>query len=291
MKRILFFATIILAIQANIFSQIHFHDISYEDAIEKAKDEDKLLFVDIYADWCGPCRMLNQNVFPDSVLGVYFNKYFISIKVDGETPFGRKLMQEVGSNAFPTLLFISHNRSLLKMIRGYQSVDQLLAHAQGVVNPGDMPSDKALEKLEREPTRDNHRELIEALLNDNRSIVESCSEYYEAYSDLDLENNIDFVVFYLLEDDIDSEMFQHFLSSIDLFNNDVIQSKIEQTLLHYLQMAVSKENLQIALNALDILFPYYKDATSEEADKDYLVEVFKGVYEDNVGVEAETEGN
>lgn len=278
---------LLIALQTTIaFSQVNFHDISYEEAIAKAQAEDKILFVDIFAVWCGPCRQLNENVFPDPVLGKYFNEHFVSIKVDGETEFGRQLMQQVGSNAFPTLIFISPDRSLLKMIRGYQSADNLLAHAKGVINPEEMPSDKAMEEFENDPTRENHRKLIETLLNDNRSVLEASSDYYAAYPDLDLENNVDFIVFYLLEDNIESEMFQSFLSNIDVFTTEVIQSKLEQTLLHYLKIAVNTEELQTALNALDILFPYYRDATSDEADKEYLIEVFNEVYEKNIdGVE------
>ena len=284
MKRIAIL--LLLALQTTVvFSQVNFRDISYEEAIAQANAEDKILFVDIYAVWCGPCRQLNENVFPDPVLGKYFNKHFVSIKVDGETEFGRQLMSQVGSNAFPTLLFISPDRNLLKMIRGYHSAENLLAHAKGVVNPEDMPSDKAMEEFANDPTRENHRKLIEALLNDNRNVMEASSEYYEAYPDLNLENNVDFIVFYLLEDDIESEMFQKFLENIDVFTSEVIQSKIEQTLLHYLKIAVNTEELEIALNALETLFPYYNDAISDGADKEYLIETFIEVYESNVEIE------
>lgn len=51
---------------------IQFFEGSYAVALAKAKAENKLLFVDIYASWCGPCKRLKATTFRDPEVGAYF---------------------------------------------------------------------------------------------------------------------------------------------------------------------------------------------------------------------------
>ena len=43
---------------------IYFDELSFEEALEKAKKSNKLLFVDCYTSWCGPCKILGQGCLP-----------------------------------------------------------------------------------------------------------------------------------------------------------------------------------------------------------------------------------
>ena len=73
MKTILVIVLIFIGgIQA--FGQgIEFFKGDYNAALEKAKQEGKMLFVDFYVDWCGPCKMMAKDVFPQKQVGDYFN--------------------------------------------------------------------------------------------------------------------------------------------------------------------------------------------------------------------------
>lgn len=46
---------------------ITFQNLSFSEALKKAGMENKLLFVDCFTTWCGPCRMLSKHVFTDSL--------------------------------------------------------------------------------------------------------------------------------------------------------------------------------------------------------------------------------
>jgi uncharacterized protein YyaL (SSP411 family) len=57
----------------------------------KAKKENKLIFVDAYASWCGPCKLMVKNIFPLKTVGDYYNSHFINAKIDMEKGEGIEL--------------------------------------------------------------------------------------------------------------------------------------------------------------------------------------------------------
>ena len=65
------------------FSQgIEFFHGNWEEVMEKAVNEDKMVFVDAYTTWCGPCKKMSKQVFPDGKVGTYFNDNFINVKMN-----------------------------------------------------------------------------------------------------------------------------------------------------------------------------------------------------------------
>lgn len=88
-------------------SGIQFFEGSFEDALKVAKANKKLVFVDAYTTWCGPCRWMSQNVFTNSFVGDYFNKNFVNLKLNMESPEGSTFAVIYGVNVYPTLVFLS----------------------------------------------------------------------------------------------------------------------------------------------------------------------------------------
>ena len=61
------------------------HDVkwmSYSKALEKAKQNPRLIFVDLYADWCLPCRVMDANVYTDPTVASLLNSRFYAVKLD-----------------------------------------------------------------------------------------------------------------------------------------------------------------------------------------------------------------
>ena len=87
---------------------IEFFKGSWEEALEKAKQENKNIFVDFYATWCGPCKQLKKS-FKDKEVGAYYNKNFINVSIDGETKEGKELMYRYQIQGYPTLIIVDYN--------------------------------------------------------------------------------------------------------------------------------------------------------------------------------------
>ena len=118
-------------------SQITFEEIvtsdEWEAIISKAKQEEKLIFLDIYATWCGPCKMLDRDVYPDPELGTYYNSNFINIKMDGETAFGRTKAAQYALRAYPSMYYLTPDDQVLATIVGVRQAPELKTFGEKLV--------------------------------------------------------------------------------------------------------------------------------------------------------------
>ncbi len=109
---------------------IAFEGLKFEEALAKAKAENKLVFMDCYTSWCGPCRMMDKDVFPLAEAGAYFNPNFVCIKKDMENGEGPELAKRYKVSAFPTMLILNPEGEVLHTILGARDVNRLIEEAQ-----------------------------------------------------------------------------------------------------------------------------------------------------------------
>ncbi len=109
---------------------ISFIEGDWKKALAKAKAEKKLIFVDAYATWCGPCKKLQKEVFPDAAVGTYFNKNYINITIDVEQGQGIEFAQKYGVEVLPTLYITDENGNPITYTKGYMSASDLLKFGQ-----------------------------------------------------------------------------------------------------------------------------------------------------------------
>jgi thiol:disulfide interchange protein len=107
-------------------AQIQFQKGTWADAVAAAKKQNKPIFVDAYATWCGPCKWMDANVFTDVTVGEYFNLNFINYKFDMEKGEGPAFAQKNGVKAYPTLLFFDKNEKEIHRVLGAKPADQFL---------------------------------------------------------------------------------------------------------------------------------------------------------------------
>lgn len=105
---------------------IIFFSGTWEEALAKAKSEHKLIFLDAYASWCGPCKAMKKITFSDQKVGELFNKYFISVAIDMEKGQGPKLANKFHVDSYPTLIFLQPDGKFLTKAIGYHSPDEFL---------------------------------------------------------------------------------------------------------------------------------------------------------------------
>ncbi|MCP9769458.1 DUF255 domain-containing protein [Lacihabitans sp. LS3-19] len=105
---------------------IHFQKGNWQQTLDLAKKENKMVFLDIYATWCGPCKQLKKYTFADKTAGEFFNANFINMALDGEQEEGAILAQQFGIRAYPTLMFVSPEGELITKSPGFRTPNDLI---------------------------------------------------------------------------------------------------------------------------------------------------------------------
>lgn len=124
---------------------IEFFKGTFDEAKAFAKKEDKLIFMDAYAAWCGPCKRMAKNVFPTKEAGDYFNANFVNVKMDMEKGEGRSLAKKYSVGSYPTLLFLDFNGDVVYQTKGARSnAASLIALGKKAL----LPSKKTLQNLQ-----------------------------------------------------------------------------------------------------------------------------------------------
>ncbi len=171
-----------LMICVSVFAQgIAFQKESYAEVLKMAKKQKKLVFVDIYTSWCGPCRHMAKNIFPQVAAGDFFNAHFLNLQLDAEkSEDGRMVAQKFGVSAYPTFLFVDGDGELVYRFLGGRVIDQFIQEGK-----------RALAAYEARPKLEKYRKKYERGKNDRKFLDEyialneqaglDCSEVLLAY--------------------------------------------------------------------------------------------------------------
>ncbi len=110
----------------NAGNGIEFIEENWSKALQQAKDQHKLIFLDAYASWCGPCKLLKNLTFPNKEAGDFFNKNFINVSVNMEKGMGPILVEKFQVTAYPTLVIADANGNIVTYTRGYIGPKELI---------------------------------------------------------------------------------------------------------------------------------------------------------------------
>ena len=169
----------VLAINQTFSQGINFRQDDWQSVLVQAKAQKKLIFVDIYTAWCGPCKEMDKKTFTEVSVGDKFNARFINYKVDAEKGFGITLAKRYNVTSYPTCLFVDPSENLIYKQEGLLRAPDLVKEADMVLNnQANAKPLYALDKLYENGRRDSEflneyiavRSLYDRI--DNRDLVE-----------------------------------------------------------------------------------------------------------------------
>jgi len=126
-----FLITLLLLLTGTLFAQegINFDQSTWKEVLAKAKQEKKLVFVDVYTGWCVPCKKMAAQVFTQKKVGNFFNSSFINYQIDAEKGEGITIAKGFGVRAYPTFLFVNGDGILVYRTEGYNEAGKFLQEA------------------------------------------------------------------------------------------------------------------------------------------------------------------
>ncbi|RQO30946.1 hypothetical protein DBR32_09560 [Taibaiella sp. KBW10] len=108
---------------------IQFEEGSFSEALAKAKKENKIVFVDVYTTWCGPCKKMAKEFFPTKEAGDKYNTHFVNYKIDAEKGEGIGVAKKYKVEGYPTNLFIRPDGSIVYTKMGMSDLNAFLENA------------------------------------------------------------------------------------------------------------------------------------------------------------------
>lgn len=111
---------------------IEFREESFEEVLKMAKEQNKLVFIDVYTSWCGPCKEMLKNVFPDPAVGEFYNKHFLCMKVDAEKP-ENAYIKKFRASAYPTYLVLDGDGNLRYRFMGGMPADKFIEEGRNAL--------------------------------------------------------------------------------------------------------------------------------------------------------------
>lgn len=101
-----------------------------DKAAAKAKKENKLVFVDCYTQWCGPCKKMIRDVFPQAKVGEYMNTRFVNIKIDMEAKYAEGLSKEWQVSGYPTFIIFNADGKEIGRFMGGSDADGFIRRVE-----------------------------------------------------------------------------------------------------------------------------------------------------------------
>ena len=216
------FSVLLSCLSLGLYAQgIAFQTLDLEQALVMAKEQNKYIFVDIYATWCGPCKWMDKNVFKHESLNPLYQDKFIALKIDGEKGQGPKLVEQFQVPGYPTMIFLSPQGEEVYRLVGARPLDEFLAESNKALDPANQLHKlrERFEKGERDPSflRDYMTTLLSA--GDQLSLKKVSETYWAAQSKEQYTNPEHFNLVLRTVHDYHSPVFQAYVAQRKTLNS------------------------------------------------------------------------
>lgn len=264
---------------SSISSQgIEFFHGTWEEALLKAKDSDKIIFVDCYTTWCGPCRNMANRTFPDPEVGELFNTNFISMKIDMEQEMGRGFAKKFPVSAYPTLYFIDGSEEVIHKVVGAKTPPDLISIANGILEKHDKSHKYAALYEAGDRSYDLMYKYVSALNKSGKPTNKIVNEYLASKPEITSEQHLRF----LLEaaSQVDCTCFEEFEKNkaaiIKLTSADEVDEHIRTAAVNSVKRAIEFESPELITQAVTVMkkhLPKEAEFFASQSDIEYSLKM------------------
>jgi thiol-disulfide isomerase/thioredoxin len=253
---------------------------TWETVLAKAKSEKKLVFVDCYTTWCGPCKWLDKNTFPDVAVGEFFNANFVNLKVQMDTiaedseytrkwwAVGQEFDKKYSIRAYPSFLVFNGDGELVDRGVGSAPPKEFIERGKEIIDPS-----KQFYLLKKKYLAgDKSASILKTLAVKNLSIQDKelasvGTEYLDGEKDLLTKENIDMIMssspaygskyFDFLANN--KSKIEDLLGNKDVIDNFMFRNAGRKVIGKMTGPKVETVNWEALGDSLNLYYPKYKD--------------------------------
>lgn len=262
-KTFLLFGLISAALSLSAQGIEFFHG-TWQEALEEAKKQDKIIFVDAFAVWCGPCKRMSNNVFPNDKVGEFYNKNFINMKIDmehGDEDFRRKYPV----TAYPTMYYIDYDGEVVHQIASAMDVDAFIRLGETALSKVDHSKNfvEAYEAGDRDPQL--VYDYVKALNKVGKPTLAISNEYLRSQTDLSTPENLRFILEAAVE--CDSRIFDLLIENRkaieELEGKEAVLNRIEVACNNTVRKATEFQSVELLDEAKQKMRSYHQKETAD----------------------------
>ncbi len=257
--RTLLYIFVLLLTNSLVGQGINFFHGTWEEAIELAAKEQKLIFVDAYAKWCGPCKRMARDVFSQESVGDFYNTNFINMKIDMEEGMGITFRRQYPVSAFPTLFFIDEKGEIVKKSVGGKRTPDFIGLGKTVMASYDRSGDFAEQYEKGDRNYDLVLNYINALNQAQKPSGKIANDFLRNNNDLNQEQLANFLFAALVSSD--TKVFDMYLDNIEAIKNiqgsEATLDKVEKACHNTVRTAMSFESLALLSDAQETMIKYH----------------------------------
>jgi thiol-disulfide isomerase/thioredoxin len=249
-KFILIVSTLILLSFYTGYSQnrkINFIDKPWQEIVAMSKQENKLIFLDAYASWCGPCKWIAANMFTNDSIADYYNRTFICASIDMEKGEGPILRRKYMVNAYPSLIFINQDENMVhERVGGLQKVQDYITMGKVAQNPDECLA-ACVKKYKEGNTSPQFIQTYLLRLSEAYIPVDAVlKKYLSTQTDTDLLTRVNLNIIFRFVTDLNDPVFdflyKHQAEYAKLSTKDSVKAKITDVMLTSLRLARRNPN-------------------------------------------------
>lgn len=120
-----------IASASSSFPEI-FNEDEWQSTLKSAKDQNKLILVDLYTSWCGYCKKMDREVFSDEDFREELALNYVAVKMNAESPYGYNFAQQNQVEGYPTFVVFDGTGITVGKVEGYQPLREFRKSTQRI---------------------------------------------------------------------------------------------------------------------------------------------------------------
>ncbi len=261
---------------------------SWKKALQAAKTENKVIFIQFMTDECPPCNQLKNEIWTNDKLATIYSDYFILLSPKIGSKDAKYLEKKYKIHSYPASIFIDQNTKLIHKYLGFTSSEVMIQMAENV-HKGENTLAYFERMMKNKKSSDNPDLLFDyanALMHAGEDYRKIAKKYFKTQNEEDLRSGQNLMAIMQFADDMYSREFGFLARNIDFYEGERISRnqiimKVEDVISNSLMKTLTASPKLSLTDTLNSVINYFDLSIKELVQSRVEMDYFDMVKHDN----------